>query len=398
MLRILNVLTSGLFSFEEKGAVHNPEELRRPDEAFRGHIAELDALRAFGIMMVVMNHAWPFSWNKLDLAWIMMDAFFVMSGFLIGGILLDSRERPDYYRSFYLRRTLRIFPIYYAILIPLTGAAVFARHGNYIGMLQEWGSPAWFFFYLGNIPTAIHDKWPRAASAAFTPLWSLQIEEQFYLLLPLLFRWLSLRRLAHILAWLVFISLGLRLAIYGLNPSLKLTPYVLLPCRMDGLALGAMIAVRSRLGPWCLSRTRLTVSTCLWMALAVCLAIWSGWSHETPFNRTLGFFISSIACTHWVLWLIRFRGSRLTAPLRLAPVAHLGKISYCMYLVHWPIIFGLVTLAGKLAIPELGRGWSRLVAVVVLSIVFASLSWRYFESPILRLRDRRGSQAGSSLP
>ena len=92
---------------------------------FRGHIPELDALRAFGLTMVILAHMWPRDnhqiWSLIQLAWSLMDSFFVLSGFLITGILLDSRSRPDYYRSFYTRRALRILPVYYLLITVLTG-------------------------------------------------------------------------------------------------------------------------------------------------------------------------------------------------------------------------------------------------------------------------------------
>ena len=85
------------------------EEHADSSPIFRGHISELDALRGFGVTMVILAHMWPRQspgndaiWHLLNLSWILMDAFFVLSGFLIGGILLDIRSRPDYYRHFYL--------------------------------------------------------------------------------------------------------------------------------------------------------------------------------------------------------------------------------------------------------------------------------------------------------
>ena len=83
-------------------------------QVFRGHIPELDALRGFGITMVILEHMWPYPrvFSKaLNLSWILMDSFFVLSGFLIAGILLDSRSRPDYYRSFFTRRSSRFHAV-----------------------------------------------------------------------------------------------------------------------------------------------------------------------------------------------------------------------------------------------------------------------------------------------
>src|ERR1700693_5497595 len=101
-------------------------------QVFRGYIPELDALRAFGITMVILDHMWPAHSSEfsklLNLSWILMDSFFVLSGVLIAGMLIDSRARPDYYRYFYTRRALRILPVYYLVITALTCAAFF--HGT----------------------------------------------------------------------------------------------------------------------------------------------------------------------------------------------------------------------------------------------------------------------------
>ncbi len=151
-----------------------------------------------------------------------MDSFFVLSGFLIAGILLDSRARPDYYRYFYTRRSLRILPVYYLLITVLT-CATFINGTGYlysgIPALYKWGSSWWYFVYLGNIPSAITSKAPTAARLSFAPLWSLQIEEQFYILFPLLVRRLKLRTLAFTLVGLVCFSPILRIVLYWLYPA-----------------------------------------------------------------------------------------------------------------------------------------------------------------------------------
>ena len=267
-------------------------------KVYKGHIPELDALRAFGIVAVIVAHMWPKEsfriWETAQLAWICMDSFFVMSGFLITGILLDSRTRSDYYSSYYIRRALRILPVYYAMLVVLTAAD--ALGFRYSGTVHSAGSPWWFFIYLGNIPTALTGQWMEAARGAFVPLWSLQIEEQFYLLFPLLVHRMSLKTLSRTVLTLAVISPVLRLFFYWADPANTLVQYVFLPCRMEGLALGAWIAIRFRLKPWELSRRRLSIGAAVLLAITCLLGGWSGFEHIHAFNRTLGFLISSIAC------------------------------------------------------------------------------------------------------
>ena len=313
-------------------------------QLFRGHIPELDGLRAFGITTIIVAHMWPYPqgpwhpmWNLLHLSWVLMDCFFVLSGFLITGILLDSRSRPDYYRSFYTRRALRILPIYYLVITVVTCSAMIHGTGYLypsLPKLHKWGSSWWYFVYLGNIPPAFTGVTPTAARGCLSPLWSLQIEEQFYLLFPLLVRRLSPRTLAPVLWCLVCFSPLLRIALYFLYPENVLVQYVWLPCRMDGLGLGALIALRFRTGPWNLSTTKLSVLVVALVAAMGTCVVWSGYDLTRPFNRTLGFLISPVTCACVVLWLIRFRESQLTAFLRLPPFQHLANISYSAYLLH----------------------------------------------------------------
>ena len=367
--------------------------------AYRGQIPELNALRAFGLTMVILAHTWPHEsvrvWNVLQLAWTLMDAFFVLSGFLITGILLDSRSRPDYYRSYYVRRALRILPVYYLLIGVLTFGSLLGQ--GYRDMLRDWGSPWWFFVYLGNVPTALKGVWPLAARGSYVPLWSLQVEEQFYLLLPLLIHKVRLTSLARSLLIVACLSPIIRVVIYLLDPSNTPAQYVLLPCRMEGLAFGAWIAVRCRLGPWNISKRRLTVMSIALLAVTYLCAALSGYAHTTAFNRTIGFLLSPLAWAHVVLWLILFRGSRLTACLRLSAVQHLGQISYTGYLFHWPLAAAIVAAAGAVGADSLRQGYLKVIAVYVVTIACASLSWRYFEAPILNLKHRLSGSAARQV-
>jgi peptidoglycan/LPS O-acetylase OafA/YrhL len=322
------------------------------------------------------------------MGWILIDLFFVLSGFLVAGILLDSRERSDYFRTFYMRRALRILPLYYAVLLIVTAIALLVRDPSFGDMLVEWGSPAWFFVYLGNVPMAVTNNWPHGAHDAYVPLWSLQIEEQFYLLFPLLVYRLRKETLARTLASLAVVSLVLRLFIHELYPDNELASYVLLPCHMEGLALGALIAVRYRMGPWNIPNLRLMLLTIAWTAVALLTSAWSGYDHDTDFNRTFGYFIGSVACAHVVLLLVQNRGSILTAPLRFAPIQYAGRMSYGLYMLHQPVVFLLVTLSTLAGSTVFDVGPVRTIAAICGTFLVASLSWRYFESPLLRMRDR----------
>jgi peptidoglycan/LPS O-acetylase OafA/YrhL len=366
--------------------------------AYRGHILELDAIRAIGIFIVLVNHSWPREVSNVifrlgEMGWIAMDAFFVLSGFLITGILLDTRSRPDYFRNYYTRRSLRIFPLYYLVLAAIVVMALLSRGGNgseYSHLVRTWGSPGWFAVYLGNFKMAVSGDRPPVLALA--PLWSLQVEEQFYLLFPFAIRWMRREHLSRMLWCMVILSPLFRVAFYLYNPSNTAPEYVLLPCHMEGLALGALIAIRFRSGPWNLSKGRLTVYTITMLAITCIAPILAsprkldiGW--YSTFNRLAGYSLSSFACAGLVLWLIQFRGSTYTRALRIAPIQYLAKISYGIYLLHEMASRCMRWLESRTGYfpPD---GLLRFFSIVALSILFASISWYFFEGPLVRLKDR----------
>jgi peptidoglycan/LPS O-acetylase OafA/YrhL len=190
-------------------------------------IPELDGLRGVAILLVVLFHGFFFApgpdYHPADLihrlyfwferfiaiGWTGVDLFFVLSGFLIGGILLDARESPRFYRTFYLRRFFRIIPPYYAwlmayVLVTLTAGAFLAAHslkGNTpSGRVFLWMQ----FLFLQNL--GILDHYPTVAGAWLRPTWSLAVEEQFYLITPTIIKTLSRRALAIFLAAVVMLA------------------------------------------------------------------------------------------------------------------------------------------------------------------------------------------------
>jgi peptidoglycan/LPS O-acetylase OafA/YrhL len=375
-----------------RAAVPNQCEIPLTQSPFRGHIAELDAIRAFGMLWVVLAHFWPSErlrpmYDVWQLGWSAMDAFFVLSGFLVAGILLDTRERPGFFRNFYIRRALRILPLYYLVITALTVAALIHDGGeSYRKMADTWGSPAWFFAYVGNIPLAARGAQPPIAG--FIPLWSLQIEEQFYLLFPWMVYHLRVSRLRRLLWAMVVVSPILRIVFYFAIPDNAFPQQVLLPCRMEGFALGGLIAIRFRQGDWNIDTRRLG-----WLALGL-LALTVGLGASTagtqygasPFNRTLGNSISSFGWACLVVWLIVMRGSARTGWLRNPAVQYFATISYGVYLIHFPVGSLVQVIDGIPAAEPLG--FAHLLIVMALSIAAAAVSWHLLEAPMLRLKDR----------
>jgi peptidoglycan/LPS O-acetylase OafA/YrhL len=353
----------------------------------KGHICELDGLRAVAVFLVFLNHfgpagSLPGTLLVRQIGWIGVDVFFVLSGFLITGILLDSTSR-SYYRDFYIRRSLRIFPLYYGLLIAMLFWMNLWKGGfHYREMIATWGHPAWLFLYLGNIRTAITGISPPSA---FVPMWSLHVEEQFYLIFPFIVGRLSRQALMRTLIAVVSGAPLLRLALWWMYPTAPLMQYMLLPCRMDGLALGALIALRLRMGPWLIPRAKLATAAAVLFAAACAGFVWGGRSFDSPFERTLGYSLFSAAFAGCVLWVILFRGSAATNWLNARPLQFIGKISYGIYLLQMPVGDFLSGLG------HVSRSWNGTVSCFlitgVLCVALATLSWYFWERPFLRLKD-----------
>ncbi|HEY9226058.1 MAG TPA: acyltransferase [Gemmatimonadaceae bacterium] len=369
-------------SIVRRGAIGQP--------AFRGHIRELDGLRAIAVILVFLNHYAPIDsipqFRAIrELGWIGVDIFFVISGLLITGILLDSPDR-GYYRRFYIRRTLRIFPLYYAVIAAtIVGMLVVTQGGwQYHQMVEHWGSPAWLFGYLGNVLTSVRNVSPPDP---FVPMWSLHVEEQFYLLFPLLVHRLDHRSLRRVLLAAIVISPLIRLLLWAAVPDRPLLQYMLLPCRLEGLALGGLIALRFRTQPIHITKTALAgVATVLSIAAYLVFALGGG-SFDSPLERTVGYTLFDVAIAGWILWIMLF-GGRLTQWLNARPLQYIGKISFGLYLLQMPIATFLWGLSLRFGRPISFQTVGGSLILAGLCVVFATLSWYLMEQPILRLKDR----------
>jgi peptidoglycan/LPS O-acetylase OafA/YrhL len=371
-------------------------------------VAELDGLRAFAIIPVILHHCWPTrGWSSFvgEAGWMGVDLFFVLSGYLITGILLNAIRETQGYRNFLARRALRIFPLYYLCLAVFTAVAVLrAEQGSWEAM-KAWGGVGWFVVYLGNFRAAWTNSLPPVLS--FATLWSLQVEEQFYLLFPIAVALLSLRNLRRFLIGCALAAPLVRSALVLFAPHNLVAGYVLMPCRMDGLAMGGILAILLRPGadrPQA-SHARLALLLSGSAAAAIfCLALANhrGATAYDPWMRSVGYSVVDLACASLLCWILLSPSAGLTRVLRLRPLVYTGQIAYGLYLLHEPAswmarrILGGVETHSALSVP----------ITFAASFIAAGLSWRFFESPFLawkaRLQVREsvhvrlsGSQAGA---
>lgn len=364
-----------------------------------GHMAQLDSLRAFAFAGVAWSHWAPLSY-QCGLPWgTGVQLFFILSGFLITGILLEHRPEGDgpakwharftVWRRFYLRRCLRIFPLYYLVLVV---ALVLG-----IDRIREtW---PWHAAYLSNLHYYLLGHQGRDH---FLHFWSLAVEEQFYLVWPFLVLLLPLRRLTHTLLLLVAIAPVFRIVVGLFAPDPNKADYLTIGS-LDALGLGALFALRfhtARLrgARWDASRT---ITALFWTGLAGAIAAWAATQMLAGdlVAKSLGHLCVVMFFASIVLKAsIGFSGWA-GAVLEARPLRYLGKISYGLYVYHLFSDLLVARINHWLSVPpEVSSGlWYRLAAQLCITVLVASVSWHVFEKPLNELKrffPYRGAEAG----
>lgn len=353
------------------------------------HIPELDGLRGIAIGLVLLFHFRNLAtvtpvdlvWLKLSAAgWCGVDLFFVLSGFLITGILLDTKGSPEFFRAFYVRRMLRIFPLYYGFLafyfLFLQGPTVVRENA------------VWYFTFLSNYFIAGRGGFPDPVIDA---TWSLGVEEQFYLLWPFLIYALGRMDLRRACWALVAGAFVFRLA-WAVTAGSNLMAYVSLPARMDCLAFGALaaLAVRDPTSDWDAFSRR------AWPYLTLALAGLFAWgcTYTGVHLQTLGFSLLGAGFATALLRGLAPHASLWRAVLRVGFLRMLGRYSFGIYLFHQPIQHWLLPKLTPLK-PALTLGGSQMpwqifwyAAAGAITVAIAAVSFHLYERPFLNLKAR----------
>ncbi len=395
----------------------------------RAHIPALDGVRGLAIALVLLRHMTLPEWfaSSTNLAdrtlrsvtaagWSGVDLFFVLSGFLITGILLNERERDapliEKFGRFYWRRVLRIFPLYYtacAVLFFVVPVLPYWSAQPEIGTLRH--SEPWYWLYGVNLLEVL-----RGGSAApFNTghFWSLAVEEQFYVVWPFVVLGASRKTLQWIVGALVvagpLIRLAFLLALGG--PAGPTAAYSLSVCRVDVLGMGALLALLYRDAG---ERWRQVHAAAPWLGAAALAAfaalalLRGGARSDDPVIQTVGFSAVAVAMGSCIAWALDVDGvpGALERPLSARPLRMLGKYSYCLYIVHYPLMGVLDLVWAHFRIASLWRpfgsslpSWLAYGTVLVAgSLAVAAVSWRVLESRMLALKDRfdvAGPRAGA---
>lgn len=340
-----------------------------------GRVPELDALRGIACLAILVYHLKP---SLVPFGWAAVDLFFVLSGYLITSILIRHEGSPHFLRNFYVRRGLRIWPIYY-----LTVLAVVVL-GPILPVPTRWDGLAYYLTYTQNLPLYWSDTAP-----AFSPyvghLWTLANEEQFYIFWPLLVCLFGRKSVIPLAAALAATSVAARGT--GFNSWLLLA-------RADGFALGgllaALLANRQRVA----QRLRLFrsgfVATTFAAAAFVAVVISKGWLPtfgRPPKGAAFSVLAINVVFAAIVGLAATHAGRRSLGWLRARWLVRVGVISYGLYMYH----FLFLAIGGDVMRTWRGHG-SMIVDVLMLvaSYVLAVVSWERVEKPILALKDRFG--------
>jgi peptidoglycan/LPS O-acetylase OafA/YrhL len=376
-----------LSSPRSSGTVPSPE---------RVHLSALDGVRGVAITMVMLMHSLEGNFDgaslrtlgeAINLGRLGVDLFFVLSGFLITGILMDTRHDPAFFRRFYMRRTLRIFPLYYGVLGILLLLTPVLH-------LQWKGMFFWMLLYAQNFqPLRILSFYLAPLHLGLYHLWSLAVEEQFYLVWPfVVFLLKGQRRAVGIAATGLTVAVILaRLWIIHSGGGLEYI-HVGMFTRADQLLLGAILATLYRSESW----WPRVAQAGPWLFAAVVLFQLSVWASTGHLERAslfyiigFGYTLFALACAGAMAWSLK-SGSILQRIMQTAPLRILGKYSYGLYILHVPVI----TMLG---LPM--RHWmrlhfhSRLLSVILpvplvlaLSFLLAWVSYNFYEKRFLRLK------------
>jgi peptidoglycan/LPS O-acetylase OafA/YrhL len=351
------------------------------------HIDYLDGVRGLAILLVWAGHFF----NKFYLfqfGWIGVNLFFLLSGYLITGRLYDQVETAgngyEYFRNFYGRRVLRIFPLYYAclfcffVILPV----VYSRYGlHFSGLYQEqW----WYWAYLSNWNFYLHGYPDNVILVTF---WSLAVEEQFYLIWPFLFYYLARIGRVKVICFIWLLSLALRMT--SANPVLS---YFSTLTAAEPLLLGALLCILEREGR--LGVIRRLVAPALLLGVLVLVLVFARNGDLTNWNPMLmryGYTGIDLLLAGLLYGVLAGRWRSFWRKVfAVGWICWLGRYSYGIYMFHWFIlqmlVFKLQSLWLQTGGPPVMVYWVVRAAGTLLLLLCAFLSYRFYERPFLRLK------------
>lgn len=350
-----------------------------PLGSHRARILHLDGIRGAAALAVVFCHYMARMSEQTGIqkfigrlfieGWLGVDVFFALSGFLITGILLDEQKSSGFFSRFYIRRFFRLAPLYYLYIAIIFAGQAYQRSLDKTAVIFN-------IFYLQNFYTAHLGHWPTGTGL----LWSLAVEEHFYLLWPAVIYFMRPRKVAYLSLFLSFASFLLRIYLYQTNHGFA--GYVLTFSRVDSLCIGALAALSIRgCDPFGLQTFLRFARWPLWVGVALMLT-YSVLGYQAPVNEMYGPVIvgSLTACliVNPGLWRVVLESSWLRWVGRYSYAVYVWQFLPWILIQHW-VFAHTTSLPVRLA---------SVIVLVALLLLQAKLSWIVLEGPMLALRER----------
>ena len=360
-----------------------------PATAPRAYYPALDILRGCAILAVVFFHNFE-GVRFFQFGWLGVDLFFVLSGFLITEILLSSLGNKFYFRNFFIRRVLRIFPLYYLILFLFftLSPVLFSQKGPQSTFSYYNSNKIWFWGYIQNW---LMVKNGPAPVPYLTHFWSLGVEEQFYFFWPfVLFCCRRLTVLKKVVIGLIVFSVSYRSLTWWLHPFETETYYCNTFTRMDALLIGSLLAIHLRQGKLISSILIKTIFTAFAVLFLTSLWVLGNLDRGNAVFATVGYTIADLFFAI-LLYLFISKGETLKHILhRLSALRFIGKISYGIYVYHVPIYLVLATQCSKVLNEFVNNAEETSLLVSILSVLItlaaSVFSFYILEKPILSLK------------
>jgi peptidoglycan/LPS O-acetylase OafA/YrhL len=351
----------------------------------------LDAFRGIAILMVVAYHCFDYV-GAVKFGWLGVDLFFVLSGFLITDLILTVKKHPNFLKTFYIRRALRILPLYYLSVFTflIIGSFLFHEQGTGSTFGYYFKNQTWFWLYIQNWQFVLYGKPPMPYLSHF---WSLAVEEQYYILWPIIILFIRrMRTLKTLIFSLIILAVFIRCAIYFRENTWVEQYYENTIARMDSLLIGSLLAVRKKENKRLSFPSLMLIAISTLVLISVSLILEGNIYQDSLINATIGYTIYDLMFAGIIYIFLNCNHSIIKVISDIKILNYLGKISYGVYVFHLPAYLILSTKLSHIAYQIISNNYYTKIYISVFSIgitiTISIISFYLIETPILRLKKK----------